>query len=124
MGRAEAIAVAESLIGLRSTVNEVETVLKANNLMADWDYARDAHFQRYVLRHITTDDQLDAFLVELDSESDRDGCTKVRRLRSTLTTDSTSDFWNESLERKLHIFATYRRTCCGCHLTGSFTKQT
>lgn len=102
----------------RSTVVEVETALKAANIMADWRYAKDKEFEQYALKDIRTLEQAKAFIAMLNADAHAMGhtsCAKTWRLKN---------LWRDVKKYKFLSIASHlssvRRTCCGCHLTGSF----
>lgn len=86
-------------------------------------YASDSAMARHVIGPwIKGRADLDAVLANLDKGAARRGsgaCIKARYARSILD-GPRGAFWLESPERMAGLLAFVRRTCCGCHETGSF----
>lgn len=107
----------------RMSVKELETALKENRLMYEWDYARDRHFEKHAFNDIVTMQDARAFLKELDADNiahTRDdvfrwGCTKAIIIRSWLKKPN----WKTTTMIRA-AFANNRRTTCSCHETGSY----
>lgn len=114
-------------VSLFVDVATFEGLLKQAGILSTWDYARDAHFQRWLLCDAITDmDSLVNFLAQLDQAKDAlkwaskpAECVKARTIRNKLETA----FWSETMGRVLSAVATARRVCCFCHETGSFAER-
>jgi hypothetical protein len=100
-------------------VADAEKMMKAAGALGEWDYARDHHFKHWIYEDLKTPEDVQAFLAQLDKDSDYTGCIKAREIRSMLA----SPFWSENMDRIKSAISSNRRVCCGCHESGSFAKR-
>lgn len=115
-----------------ASVGATETALKAAGVLrpSDWSYAKDAEFARFPLACLTTMDDVDAFLAALDKAAGRTWrgeCSKARSARASLAyyRERYGDRafpWESEAARAVDVLSRARRTCCGCHETGSFAR--
>lgn len=117
-------------LNIRSTVEEVEDAFRKAGLWEAYHYAKDEHFE-FVLREINTLKKAQDFIKQLNKERmdlEKNGrgwgngktytCQKTWGLESWLK----KKFW----QKKDYIcvpFSVHRRTCCGCHESGSFALR-
>jgi hypothetical protein len=113
----------------RVDVQTLERALKQAYLMAEWDYVKDNHFAEFAYAEITTAEQAFAFADQLDAHNKRinkppfdTGCTKARGIRYWLT-GPTKHTWTKDPHGVRLALAHNRRTCCGCHETGSYAPR-
>lgn len=118
----------------RSSVQELEETLRAAGIRLQprvpnlgesvWtDYAVDDHFARYCYSDINgVEDAL-----KLADDLDADGvqswhngpCSKAREIRRLIA----ESFWADTVSRVRALLSHRRRVCCGCHETGSYSRQ-
>lgn len=80
-------------------------------------YPIDQHWEKYVLTHVHTMADAQAFMKALGGER----CAKVRSMRYYFKTHA--EFWTASPERIRAAIASNRRVGCSCHETGSFAPR-
>lgn len=103
---------------MRSSVAEVAAAMKADGF-ASYDYPKDRHFEAYVLRDITSNKQLRALVrtLKADAKTISPGwagfCSKTYSI----------NLQEKNPDMILMQLAMARRTCCGCHETGSFALR-
>jgi hypothetical protein len=113
-------------IGLQSSLQDIDAAMRATGFF--WyshHYLKDCHFKQHVLPLGLHDmEDVQSFLERLDTDSRQqarhlsNGCTKAYVARNWLTSrhrDCTTP-----LAWAITGLARARRTCCGCHDTGSF----
>jgi hypothetical protein len=107
---------------LRSSESEVNNAMHEAGA-GDWEYAKDKEFEQFVLKDIKTIHQFRAFVKMLNADRwAMDGlqpnkfftCQKTWQLKGKRMRDF-SEGWTPKM-----ALAMARRTCCGCHETGSF----
>jgi hypothetical protein len=108
----------------RSTVADFEAHLKSKRILypADFSYAKDMEFDRYGFGFIQSVADVDNFLKELDSapRSPMSGqCSKLWVIKNYLERNP-SNSPEHYIELFKRVAARARRTCCGCHDTGSY----
>jgi hypothetical protein len=105
---------------LRSTLAEVEAAMKAAGC-ASYDYAKDKHFEQYVLKDIKTVAQARAFVDMLKAdryamEGSREyDCQKTWGLKNLYRYAKKYPFLGMA-----GLLSSARRTHCSCHEVGSF----
>jgi hypothetical protein len=86
-------------------------------------YAKDNHFADYTLAAIQTEADAEAFLKAVDLAAKRrshgGGCAKVREARAWMSRGF-CDWKDDPAWRWRSALSSTRRTCCGCHETGSY----
>jgi hypothetical protein len=108
-------------IDARSARKDFDKQMREQGLIRS--YAKDHDYKLHGFDFIKTEDDVDKFLVELDSaptwhSMGNGSCTKALRIRSAL---SKPDEFNWGKVNNFKMYASFvRRTCCGCHETGSF----
>ena len=115
-----------------ASVGATERALKAARILSPqrWSYAKDSDFARYPLARLTTMAEVEAFLAELDKAAARHGgiigrCSKAHVARAAITRQAQAPwkFWEgREAEHAVLALSSARRTCCGCHETGSFAR--
>lgn len=111
-------------VHLQSTEEELDAAMhRAGMFQYSHEYLKDRHFQRYVLPiGIRTMDNVHQFLEKLDADnrglSNATGCHKVSVARSSLAYQHGPTI--DPMDWAISSLARARRTCCGCHHTGSF----
>lgn len=118
---------------LRSSVREFEQWLFATNIFKyDFHYAKDIHFQQYLLtHHISSEEKFDDFLQELDHEAQQHPfysltfCNKALVAHNFANRDHSTirGITISKLEWAIVGLASARRTCCLCHQDGSFALK-
>jgi hypothetical protein len=89
-------------------------------------YAKDHHYEKFGFDFVSTEDDIEHFLNELDRAPEaflgRIGkCIKAREIRRKLEKDNTYGWDNLS---RFRLFASSaRRICCACHETGSYKSR-
>ena len=117
---------------LQSTLSQFQSWLFRTNILRwDFQYAKDIHFERYLVSaHIKSLQDLERFLDTLDQQSEGsfhrlNGCSKAHLVRNYLL--KPPKVFNGEEESKfdfsLTMLASSRRICCLCHETGSFAAR-
>ena len=106
----------------QSNLATVEQTLRAAGVLSEHDYARDAHFEGFVLNSINSLDDAQKFLNKLrqDAKGTFLGkCSKAESAQGCLN----KPFWQESVGHIRSALSHARRVHCGCHETGSFASS-
>lgn len=114
---------APAALSLNSSVSEVDAELRRLGVFYySHHYVKDREFELYVLTPLVKSmDDLHRFIDSLDVDNQnfgwKGGCSKAYAARCSLKYEQTV---TAELNWALHALARARRTCCGCHETGSF----
>lgn len=110
-------------VGIRSSLREIDTELRRQGLLRSHEYVRDREFSRHILPlGLKAPSDVYQFLADLDIDNQKKtffatGCHKAHGIRAFLkhAPEGIPEF-----DWVLVAVARSRRTCCGCHETGSF----
>lgn len=114
---------APAALSLDSSVSEIDAELRRMGVFYySHHYVKDREFEQYVLTpRLKSMGDVHLLLDSLDIDNQntdwKGGCTKAITARERLKYDQTV---TSELSWALHALARTRRTCCGCHETGSF----
>lgn len=112
-------------IDARSACSEFNQHMRHQGVIRHYpeSFAKDYNYRQHGFEFIQTDEDIEAFLNQLDASPTwhRMGsgtCTKAWRIRNALSKPDDYN-WGRLTRFKMYA-ASARRTCCGCHETGSF----
>lgn len=113
-------------IAVNATLFQVDASLRSAGVFRySHDYVKDREFETYILAPaLQSMEAVQAFLASLDEDNQsttwKNGCTKAQVARNFMQYPQTV---TTELQWALKGLARSRRTCCGCHDTGSFNKR-
>ena len=123
-------AAASPAISIYATTEEIEKALRKSGALHPWDYLKDRHFLNSV-EPLTVQslEDVDMVVAKLNQDfaqyqktnSLLTGCQKVYTFQQSMAYKRTEQI--SELSWAMSSLARARRTCCGCHETGSFAPR-